>query len=221
MIQKFVPPCCLSDKYLALISTRKFEQISPPSIFSKVVMVVWQILSLAGITSPCFELCWCWLTFTWTGSCWTVCTRAFDPAGEDLFSASTHMDILSMIDGNVLGHRLHWKEAEICRVYICSRTYRSRPAAFSPHILIVGVSDDEIANSLGHATCKIIRSVIDIASSCLFPTDNHKIYWPDKNAIEPTSSWHDLQVYLYSLQKEERILFVFQLVLHSILLVSS
>ena len=53
---------------------------------------------------------------------------------------------------------------------------RIDPASFSPHILIVGVSDGEIANSLGHATCKIIRSVIDIASSCLFPTDNHKIY---------------------------------------------
>ena len=53
---------------------------------------------------------------------------------------------------------------------------RIDPAAFSPQILISRVDDGEEANSLGDETCKIIRSVINIVSSCLFPTDNHKIY---------------------------------------------
>ena len=52
---------------------------------------------------------------------------------------------------------------------------RVDPAAFLLQILISLVNGDEKANPLVQETCKIIRSAINIASSCLFPTDNHKI----------------------------------------------
>ena len=80
-----------------------------------------------------------------------------------------------MIGGNVV-EEMSLKFVEVMFVHD-----RIAPAVFSPHISIFGVDDGEKANSLCHATCKIIRSVIDIVSLCLFPTDNHKIYRPDKN----------------------------------------
>ena len=50
------------------------------------------------------------------------------------------------------------------------------PSAFSLQILISRVDRSDNVNPQGKETCKFIRSVINIASSCLFPTNNNKIY---------------------------------------------